>query len=273
MELQYMMVNRDGVRNLTLIDPDTYEPHVVYGDHPQFDRIVQGCMENDPSVIDLFNMSQVVAEHLEHLSERVAVAGGNLYFDGDIVHNALADQVVRFLREGEEDWMPLVNFFENISANPETHSREQLYEWLARREFTITPGGMIVGYKGVARAEGGGYQSIHAGTAIVDGEMQTGHIHQALDSVVEMPRSTVQHDPSEGCSVGLHVGTYDYANSYGNVLLEVHVNPRDVVSVPTDSNAAKVRCCRYTVIREVEKRYTSPIVWDGEDDDDYDYYG
>jgi hypothetical protein len=56
-----------------------------------------------------------------------------------------------------------------------------------------------------------------------------------------------------GCSVGLHVGTYDYASNFTLNVLEVHVNPRDVVSVPTDSNWAKVRCCRYVVIKEVER--------------------
>lgn len=269
MELQYMLVNRDGVRNITLIDPDTYEPHTVHGDHPQFDRIVQGCIEGDPSVINLLDMSGVVAERFDYLSERVAVAGGNLYFDGDVVHNALADQVIRFLREGVEDWQPLVNFFENVAANPEPHSREQLFEWLSRREFTITSGGMIVGYKGVRRTENG-YESINSGTAMVDGERQTGRIQQALESVVEMPRSEVMHDPSAGCSVGLHVGTFDYASHYGDVLLEVHVNPRDVVSVPTDSNAAKVRVCRYTVIRELDNPYSTPIVWEDEEFD-YDY--
>jgi hypothetical protein len=43
------------------------------------------------------------------------------------------------------------------------------------------------------------------------------------------------------------VGTYDYAKRYANgALLKVHVNPRDVVSVPT-GEGEKVRVCRYVV--------------------------
>ena len=63
-----------------------------------------------------------------------------------------------------------------------------------------------------------------------------------------MPRGEVQHDPESGCSTGLHVGTYAYAQGYARAaLLTVHVNPRDVVSVPTDCDAEKMRVCRYVV--------------------------
>ena len=73
-----------------------------------------------------------------------------------------------------------------------------------------------------------------------------------------MARSEVQHDPSVGCHKGLHVGTWDYASSFGRgVVLEVEVDPRDVVSVPTDCGDAKLRCCRYRVRDEIEAPISS----------------
>ena len=45
----------------------------------------------------------------------------------------------------------------------------------------------------------------------------------------------------------------------------VKINPRDVVSIPTDYNNAKGRACRYEVIGEVgvaptdEEEFTAPV--------------
>jgi hypothetical protein len=157
-----------------------------------------------------------------------------------------------------------------VQSNPNEHSKEQMYEWLDRRDFTITSDGLIVGYKGVAPDGNGGYLSIHEGQAIVDGETVKGRIPTNPGSTVEMPRSEVQWDPSVGCHRGLHVGTWDYASSFAQgTVLEVHVNPRDVVSVPTDSDAAKVRCCRYTIVREIAVPYSTPVLYDYADDGEW----
>jgi hypothetical protein len=52
-------------------------------------------------------------------------------------------------------------------------------------------------------------------------------------------------------------------------MLEVHVNPRDVVSVPTDSNWQKVRCCRYKVVDVIDQPYSTAVLdVDGSRDDD-----
>lgn len=76
---------------------------------------------------------------------------------------------------------------------------------------------------------------------------------------------------SVGCGHGLHVGAFDYAKSYGgidldddeggngNKLMICKVNPRDVVSVPTDSRFQKLRCCRYEVVSEFEDLFKSVV--------------
>jgi hypothetical protein len=86
-----------------------------------------------------------------------------------------------------------------------------------------------------------------------------------------MPRDQVQFDPGVGCHTGLHVGTFEYAAGFAQgALLEVVVNPRDVVSVPTDCGAQKMRTCRYTVVGLLEQRLDSPLrVYDQAADEDY----
>lgn len=273
--LQYTIIgNEDGESNIVVFVAGQ-APQVASQSHPNYDRIVEGALAGDDSIIELFDIAATAAQKFQRLSDRITTANGRLYLDGEEVNNALATQVVRFLDEGVEDWKPLVAFFENVQSNPNEHSREQLYEWLSRRDFTITTDGMIVGYKGVASDGNGGYKSIHSGKAIVDGEIVTGQIPTNPGSVVEMPRSEVEWNPAVGCHTGLHVGTFDYASGFAQGgLLEVHVNPRDVVSVPTDSNAAKVRCCRYKVVSLTEVPYTEAVVpYEYDSDDDLDEWG
>jgi len=64
-----------------------------------------------------------------------------------------------------------------------------------------------------------------------------------------MNRDNVNPDANETCSHGLHVGAFAYANTFSELLLEVEVNPKDVVAVPPDYNNQKMRVCEYKVIR------------------------
>jgi len=115
--------------------------------------------------------------------------------------------------------------------------------------------GDFVAYKGV-RQNGDRedlFRSISHGSAIVNGERHTGTIPTSPGVVVEMPRSEVNHNPSVGCSTGLHAGSWAYAYNFGSrTTLRVKINPRDVVSVPTDCGEAKMRVCRYRVLGPVE---------------------
>ena len=253
------------------------KPLSAHSSHPNYEAIREGALADDESVVDLFDVSDAVAERFDKLSERVSVAFGRVYFDGVEIKSALTKQIVRFLNEGVDDWKPLVNFFEKVMQNPSEHSRDNLYDWIDAQQqaeggFSITRNGNIVGYKGV-RENDGEYSSVNTGRAIVNGEVQNGHISNSIGAVVEMPRSEVQFDPGIGCDVGLHIGTYNYAEGWAEgALLEVHVNPRDVVSVPTDCGAAKMRTCRYLVVDIIDAPHTKAVVRDY-DGDTYDGWG
>lgn len=288
---QYTLVGNDEGSNIVVFVPGS-SPQVAHESHPNFAAIVDGALQGDVSVVELFDIAQTAAQKFQRLSERITTANGRLYLDGEEVDNALSTQVLRFIEEGVDDWQPLIAFFENVQANPNEHSREQMFEWLNRRDFTITQDGLIVGYKGVkadlAMDDEGDYAipvycSIKSGKATVNGEVVEGLIPTNPGDLVEMPRSEVEWDPSVGCHRGLHVGSWDYAFNFAKgAVMEVHVNPRDVVSVPTDFDAAKVRCCRYTIINVVEVAYTAAVIdyaadadgdgWEWGDGDDYSDY-
>lgn len=240
----------DGRESLTVFMPSG-APVVATGDHPHFAELLAGA-QADVSADELrglADLSNAVAQHFDTLSERVAVANGRVYFDGDEVDSTITQQIRRCLDDPSVgDWQPLVRFMENVAANPNEHSREQLFDWLRDREFTITTNGCFIAYKGVSSDGEYNYVSGARGHGIVNGERHEGRLPNPVGATVEMPRSDVQHDPSRGCHTGLHVGTYKYAQGYANAgLLTVLVNPRDVVSVPTDCEAAKMRVCRYVI--------------------------
>lgn len=271
MGLNYSIVANEEDTNITVFVKGA-APLSAHNSHPNFEAIRKGLLEGDESVLDLFSGAETAARKFEKVTERVSVQGGTVFFDGDRIDNSITEQIARFIREGVEDWKPLVAFLDKVMQNPNEHSREQLYTWLTGRDFTITESGDIVGYKGVGKRGDGIYESTRSGTASVNGETQTGYIKQKVGDVVEMPRSAVTHDPATGCSYGLHVGTHEFASTFGSTVLEVHLNPRDVVSVPTECDWAKVRCCRYVVVGEVERKYSAPVIpaYDGDlyDDDD-----
>jgi hypothetical protein len=239
--------------------------------HPNFEAILDACLGGRRDGLeDLFDTEAVLVERFNSISDRVQVRGGVVYFDGNPVHNTLTNHIVFALREGTKNFTPFVRFFERIEANPIQDSKEYLYQWLMAEKFSITDDGMIVGYKSVYAFEDG-YRSVSSGTASVNGvEFQHTSIPQREGDVVTMPRSSVALDPSQACSVGLHVGTWNYASTFsGDVKIEVLVDPSDVVSVPHDCNGNKMRVCKYTVGRRISGKQSNVVVASYGDDDEY----
>jgi hypothetical protein len=257
--VKYNLVKADETANITVVVGDEFK--VADSSHPNFNEIVRLAVENDPTVIDMFDVAEAANRIFQRISERVTVSGDTLFFDGEPVDNSMANLAMRFMREGS-DFEPIVLFMENLAQNPNEHSRQMLFDWLRVHDFTINDKGNIVAYKGVALddSEDGVFRSISSGTAISDGVEHKGAIPQRIGSVVEMPRNSVEHDPYNGCSYGLHAGTWSYASGFARgAVLEVEIHPRDVVSVPTDCGAQKLRTCRYTVLSVTEQENTTAL--------------
>jgi hypothetical protein len=283
--MKYTLFGNGETKNIVVVDdrdPSNIQMHSATDQHPAWDRIIQGVVAEDEKVYNLFDVGAVAAEAFKRLSDRVTIAGGNVYFDSEKMDGALEEQIARFVEGGvEEDWLPLIKFYEKVMTNLNQHTREQLYRWLNQQQITITEDGDFIGYKGVkprSAKDGYEWESISRGRAIVDGKVYDGNIPNDEGAIVEMPRGEVQHDPKVGCHTGLHAGTWSYAENFSQgAVLRVAINPRDVVSVPTDCNDAKLRTCRYTVLEVTDKEnletvYRPVSTWD-EDvyDTDSDY--
>lgn len=241
--------------------------------HPSFSLILARLAQDgqDESVLSLFDPQTALNEVFRVVSPRVSVVNGTVLYDGDPLHNGVSKQILRFVEEGEMERLSCVAAFtERVMRNPSENSREQLFAWLDKFDFTITPEGKFVAYKAVYLDEDGvGVSSRPAPLSDqvrVDGVLVDDvPVRNLPGSVVTMPRSLVADNVYEGCSTGLHCGTWEYAKMFlswgGNGhILEVHVDPVDAVSVPYDENTQKIRVCRYEVIGVVEDKYTRAIL-------------
>lgn len=246
--MQYHLTTDHGHRALLVLFDDGTTATVA-GTHPRFDQIATLMLGPDPDPAELrglIDIGATIAATLTQLTDRIAVDGNTITFDGQVVDTAITRHLVRMVRSGDEQYRGLARFMQNLADNPSGQSRKQLYTWLHERDMTITPSGLFIGYKGVqADPE---HHSINSGQATVNGVAHTGHIPNRTGALIQMPRSAVNDDRDNGCSTGLHVGTWQYASGFGARVLAILVNPRDVVSVPRDCDHQKLRTCRYRVL-------------------------
>jgi len=138
----------------------------------------------------------------------------------------------------------LLKFWQKLKENPSKQCRQTLFDFLDDWKFPITPDGDIIAYKGVRSDLKDSY---------------SGTVQYVIGKPTSMPREKCNDDPNVTCGSGLHVGTYEYATGFGNIVIEVLVNPKHVVSVPT-SETNKCRCCELTPVRICEGKYVEDKV-------------
>lgn len=246
-----VVVNEDKSRNVTVFHDGSL--YVTDDSNPRFTDIVQSLMDDDPmeDIILMFSPEVAIAKQFATLSSDVKIEDGKVFWRGETVSSRLSDHIVSLWESGEQ-YGSVIKFLERLSQNPHEHSREMLWGWVSDRGLSLTDSGLIVAYKGVDHngySYNSGSHDIRNGVPLASGE----HIlHQPTD-VIEKDRSEVAFDPSVACSVGLHVGTWDYASSFarGGKIFKVYVDPADWVSTPSDCNGQKGRVCRYIVGEEV----------------------
>ncbi len=191
-------------------------------------KIRSGNLGDIPTMID-------IAEKLKKMShELFVVDDGILYSYGEPVPTYISKRVFEFMEE-DLPFEYLINFWNNLKDNPSNNSKQQLFEFLEANHFALTSDGHFIAYKKVKSNFMDDY---------------TGKIDNSVGKIVEMERSGVVDDPNQPCSAGLHIAPYSYAKIYkcGGKLLELKVNPRDVVSVPHNYAHQKARVCKYLVI-------------------------
>jgi len=217
----------------------------VHANDSRYDDVIEAIKAEDyDSIPDLVDVEK-----------RMAKAGmqykdGLLYLNNIPMPEDLNDRIEHFVATG----LPteyLVKFWDKLKQNPSFRARKMLFKFLENNGHPITPEGNFIAYRGVTND----FKDCHTRT-----------FDNSPGSVCEMPRHLVDDDPNHTCSSGLHVACHSYANGFGPKMIEVEVNPVDVVCVPNDYDGTKMRVCGFKVVRECEQ-----ILDDGVYDDECEY--
>lgn len=186
------------------------------------------------------------------------ISSEEVFYKGDLIPEPLASKVRKMALEG----LPIElfsKFWKNLKKNPSANSVRQLYSFLSYRELPITDDGCFLAYKGI-REDGKSVQG-NLDTKVKKGEVDScGRISNGIGDVIEVERYDVDDNPDVHCSFGLHVGSLDYASSWASKVVVVKVNPKNVVSVPTDCGFQKCRVSKYKVVDSFENEIEYDLV-------------
>lgn len=224
------------------------KPHTVAKAHPTYQKVVDAIKAGEwDKVKQIIDPVKVV---LNYGKGNVSIQGDKLFWKGEPFAGVLATRMISMLEEGFTI-EPMVNFMENLMTNPSKRAVTELYGFMEKNNLPLTPDGHFLAYKKVRND----FKDIHSGTML-----------NAPGCVVEMERNQVDDNKDVTCSTGLHFCGLSYLPHFGggdSRVVIVKINPRDVVSIPSDYNDAKGRACRYTVIGEMgvkaEDAFDKPV--------------
>jgi len=260
MSVPFMWV--DG--NLTLVlNNRTYQ---VLPDHINYKMIIEALpTATADELLDIVDVEKAVATFSDGLVE---IKNGQVTYEGEVVHGSISKRILEFMSKGLP-FQPLVNFLNNLMENPSMQSQKELYDFLEHEHLPITEDGHFLAYKAVRSDFKDKYRGV---------------FDNSVGKICKMQRAKVDDDRARGCSDGLHAGALNYVAGYGSLeagdhIVIVKINPRDVVSVPSDCNCEKLRTCQYEVVGEYQGELLKPLYSanfsedeyaDYEDDEDYD---
>ena len=172
---------------------------------------------------------------------KVKVFDGVVMYNNKELHNTLTARILEFYKEGFP-FEPLTCFMDKLMENPSERSKEQVYQFMEANKLPVTEDGDVIFFKVVTKD----FKDCH-----------TRKIDNSIGQIVKMDRALVDDNPHSACSSGLHCASWSYCETFGgtdSIVLLVKVNPTNIVSVPSDYNASKVRVCEYEVVKVVGEK-------------------
>lgn len=218
--------------------------HTAFRNKDHFTRIYTLALEEKyEEMMKYVDLSNAVKEFT--FGSDIRVADGKLFYYGNEIHSSIAARIIKSTQDATHDVNRYINFFRKLYANPSYKAVEHTYDFLVHNDLEINEEGDIIAFK---------YLSYDDGKPV---DSHTGKVPNWQGWKISMPRNMVEDDPNKTCSQGLHVGSEHYVGTWQEDqgptprVVKVAVNPTDVVSVPTDYDNSKMRCCSYKVLTGV----------------------
>lgn len=217
--------------------------------HPMYQKICSELKANPINWDKVEELSNIKAALLNYIGDRFKIEDNKFSFnwrgEWKELHNVLVDKILKGWTEGRDN-TAYIKFLDNLTKNPLKSAIDELYLFLEANELPITDDGYFLSYKRVTSD----FKDYHTGT-----------FDNSVGKIVSMPRKDVEYNRNITCSRGLHFCSKEYLNTFGkssDPIIVVKIHPKDVVSIPSDYNNAKGRCCRYEVIG-VLKNESQPL--------------
>jgi hypothetical protein len=218
------------------------QTHIVPRQDKLADELIAALKDKDYDAIP--NLVSA-AKRVEDFGDgHFTVEDGTVYIDGMKCPEALSRKIIQFAND-ELPYEPLVKFATNLLQNPSFRAVNELFQFLEENDCPLTQDGFIVCYKKVKSD----FTDIYSGT-----------FDNSVGNVVEMARNEVDENSEVLCSKGLHAANWEYANNFyssdpKHIMLEIEINPADVVSIPK-SYDGKMRVCKYKVLGVVDQKHS-----------------
>jgi hypothetical protein len=210
----------------------------VAQDHPNFSKIKELLSKRlYDGIVPLLDARGAVKEWIKS-NPRFKLENDLLALDGTPFNDQVTDKVLSMIDAGFNA-TPLFNFLQKVRLNPSHAAQNELLLFCIANDFMIHEDGDIIAYKSVRE----NYTDIHSGK-----------FRNMVGDTCKMTRNMVDDNRERTCSNGLHFASHQYASTwthYGHLML-IKVNPMNVVSIPSDYNNQKGRCCEYVVLGEIE---------------------
>lgn len=163
-------------------------------------------------------------------------------YQGRVLPTALGKKLMGCARNGA--YKPFLAFWNKLNKNPSFRAQKELYQYLSMHQMPLFRSGDFLGWKAVRED----FTDKHTGTIL-----------NKSGTTVKTDRWNVDDNSHLDCSCGYHIGSPNYVREFADKandrIMEVRVNPTDVITVPTDSNCQKIRVCSYRVLKDITKEF------------------
>lgn len=242
MKLTNCIISDEGIT--TIING---KPYQVRNEHPNYEKILKTLKSKDgDEFLRLYNpvLPKVKPSKDFTVVESLVVGHGQVTYNGTPLHNSVTYRLIALQEQGH-DTAPLAKFLVKLLKNPSAWCVEALYKFLESKGLPIDENGDCLAYK------------------VVDEnwmDKYSGKFSNTIGSIHQIPRNTVDDDRTKECSYGFHVGDLNYSGPNGSYrsspsdkTLIVKFSPEDVVAIPAEANAHKIRVAKYQVVSEYKE--------------------
>lgn len=220
------------------------QPRTIDTSHQSYGAIVDALVEKDyDKAFGLMDPKETITKFT---GGRITFDGRRVTWDGfEVNHPTLVKRVSHLALKGDRTNLErFTRFMDKLFENPSAALIPRVFDFMVYADVEVDDDGDLIVYKSVQQ----NYTDRHSGK-----------VQNAPGTVVRMPRSFVNDNQQDLCSYGLHVCSLTYLRAKfggaGQRVVRCKLNPKDIVSITTDFNDSKIRCCEYYVIDDITAEY------------------